>query len=189
MGSAWGCRPISPTGIVRPWALGASDLSLSAAPAAGSNSGGGALPQSSEETEILGRGRGPGPWFWPQSLLAPSVRPQSRTNPLSALQPSFAPSSLLALGALQAEVRFFRLFFWSWGRRGQVDSNALLVSPPSSQMDSSLEASVESFPFSQEMLWMTRKGRVTPTPPPEVFLLESPHPKLNPLVCPLTLPP
>lgn len=57
----------------------------------------------------------PGPWFWPQSLLALAVRPQSRTNPLWALQLSFAPSSLLALGALQAEVRFFLLFFWSRG--------------------------------------------------------------------------
>lgn len=179
--------PILPTGTVKPWAIGASDLSLPAAPAAGSNSGGGALPQTSEETEILGRGRGPGPWFWPQSLLDPAVRPQSRTNPLLALQPSFAPSSLLALGALQAEVRFFRLFFWSRGRRGQVGSNALPVSPPSSQMDCSLEASVEIFPFSQGML-QTRRGSVTPTSPPEVFLLESPHPKLYPLACPLTLP-
>ena len=69
------------------------------------------------------------------------------------------------------------------GRRGQVGSNALPVSPPSSQMDSSLEASVEIFPFSQGML-QTRRGRVTPTPPPEVFLLESTPPQAQPLGLP-----
>lgn len=69
------------------------------------------------------------------------------------------------------------------GRRGQVGSNALPVSPPSSQMDSSLEASVEIFPFSQGML-QTRRGRVTPTSPPEVFLLESTPPQAQPLGLP-----